>query len=130
VIKKALSDDRDFTVDAVLLPFLSSATAFKHQGFYEEREVRLVAMPGTQRAIDMMKGVKGFQPKPLKDIYKAKRDGRDRHYISLFGKNFASLPLRRVIVGPSRKQDENVAIAVKIVGNKIPVSKSATPYLG
>jgi hypothetical protein len=130
VIKRALSNDRNFTVDPVLLPFLASATAFKHQGFYEEREVRLVAMPGTQLAADKMKGVKGFQPKALKAIHTDKRDGRDRRYISLFGKDFAPLPLRRVIVGPSRKQDENAAIAVKIVGGKTLVSKSATPYLG
>lgn len=30
-------------------PFISGATLFKHQGFKEEREVRIVAMPGSQR---------------------------------------------------------------------------------
>lgn len=130
VIQSALSGNRDFTAAPVLLPFLASAIAFKHQGFHEEREVRLVAMAGTQLAADKMKGVEGFQAKPLKDVSKCKRDGRDRHHISLFGKNFASLPFRRVIVGPSRRQEENVAIATKIVGTKIPVLKSATPYVG
>jgi hypothetical protein len=48
VIETALLGNRDFSVDETLLPFVSAATAFKHQGFYEEREVRLVAMAGTE----------------------------------------------------------------------------------
>jgi hypothetical protein len=34
----------------------------------------------------------------------------------------APLPLQRVIVGPSQSQDKNVAIARKIVGDKIAVT--------
>ena len=129
VIKTALLEDRDFSVDQTLLPFVSSATAFKHQGFYEEREVRLVAMPWTERAAEVMRK-EGHQPAPLKEVYKTSRDGRERRHISLFGKDFAPLPLQRVIVGPSRSQDANATFARKIVGGKIPVSKSATPYIG
>jgi hypothetical protein len=129
VIKAALLGDRDFSVDQTLLPFVSSATAFKHQGFYEEREVRLVAMPWTERAAEVMRK-EGHQPAPLKEVYKTSRDGRERRHISFFGKDFAPLPLQRVIVGPSRSQDANATFARKIVGGKIPVSKSATPYIG
>ena len=129
VIKTALLGDRDFSVDQTLLPFVSSATAFKHQGFYEEREVRLVAMAGTELAAEVMRKA-GHQPAPLKEVYKTSRDGRERRHISLFGKDFAPLPLQRVIVGPSRSQDANATFAQKIVGGKIPVSKSATPYIG
>jgi hypothetical protein len=130
VIRAALDDSRNFTVDAISLPFLASATAFKHEGFHEEREVRLVAMAGTQLAADRMKGVKGFDPTPVKKILKDTRGGRDRRYILLFGKDFPPLPLRRVIVGPAHKQEENAVIARKIVGDEIPVLKSATPYIG
>jgi len=129
VIKAALLGDRDFSVDQTLLPFVSSATAFKHQGFYEEREVRLVAMAGTELAAEVMRKA-GHQPAPLKEVYKTSRDGRERRHISLFGKDFAPLPLQRVIVGPSRSQDANATFAQKVVGGKIPVSKSATPYIG
>jgi len=92
-------------------------------------EVRLVAMPWTERAAEVMRK-EGHQPAPLKEVYKTSRDGRERRHISLFGKDFAPLPLQRVIVGPSRSQDANATFARKIVGGKIPVSKSATPYIG
>ncbi|MEO6840164.1 MAG: DUF2971 domain-containing protein [Bradyrhizobium sp.] len=41
VIKKAVEGDRNFTTAELFVPFVESATAFKHRGFYEEREVRL-----------------------------------------------------------------------------------------
>jgi hypothetical protein len=31
--------------------FMSGATRFKHQGFREEREVRIVAIPGTRKIL-------------------------------------------------------------------------------
>jgi Protein of unknown function (DUF2971) len=130
VIETALSGNRDFVVDdEVLLPFLSSATAFKHEGFYEEREVRFVAVAGTELAAKQEREA-GREPAPLKEVFKTIRDKRERRHIALFGKDFEKLPLRRVIVGPSRSQDSNVTFAQKIVGTDVPVSKSATPYIG
>ncbi|HEY6339179.1 MAG TPA: DUF2971 domain-containing protein [Candidatus Sulfotelmatobacter sp.] len=129
VIKTALLGNRDFSVDETLLPFVSAATAFKHQGFYEEREVRLVAMAGTELAAEMERKA-GRTPPPLKEVCKTSRGGRVRQHINLFGKDFAPLPLQRVIVGPSRSQDVNAAFARKIVGRNVPVSTSATPYIG
>jgi hypothetical protein len=129
VINTALLGNRDFSVDQTLLPFVSSATAFKHQGFHEEREVRLVAMAGTKLAADIVREA-GQTPAPLKEVHRTIRDGRERRHISLFGKDFAALPLKRIIVGPSGSQDANAAFAQKIVGAKVPVCKSATPYIG
>jgi hypothetical protein len=89
IIEAALRGNRDFSVDEVLLPFVFSATAFKHLGFYEEREVRLVAMAGTELAAEMERKA-GRDPAPLKDIFKRSRDKRERSHISLFGKGFPS----------------------------------------
>jgi Protein of unknown function (DUF2971) len=130
VIKAGVSGSVEFTVDQTFLPFLESATAFKHQGFFEEREVRLIAMAGTQLVIDKLNGVQGFQPRPLKEVFTSTRDGRTRRYILLFGKDFPPLPLRRVIVGPSARQANNIAIARNMVRDKIPVSTSRTPFVG
>jgi hypothetical protein len=129
VIEAALRGNRDFAVNEVLPAFVSSASAFKHEGFYEEREVRLVAMAGTEFAAKMERK-EGRDPLPLKEVFNRSRDKRERRHISLFGQDFAGLPIKRVIVGPSRSQDNNVALAQKIVGKKVPVSKSATPYIG
>jgi Protein of unknown function (DUF2971) len=130
IIKTAAVGDHDPPVDDLWLPFISSATTFKHRGFYEEREVRLVVIAGTDIAEKQMRGVEGYKPLPLKVPFMTERDGRKCRRISLFGARSAPLPLERVIVGPSRSQDRNVEIARKIVGSKIPVSKSATPFIG
>jgi hypothetical protein len=130
VIKKAVEGDRNFTTAELFVPFVGSATAFKHRGFYEEREVRLVAMAGTKFADDNIKDLDGYTPMPRREPSTIERDGVPRQYISLFGKDCERLPLERVIVGPSRNQSESLAIARDIVGNAIPVSKSATPFVG
>lgn len=130
-IKSALAGNGDFRVDdSVFLPFLASATAFKHQGFYEEREIRFVALAGTQIAADTMKGVEGFDPKPLKEIIKTPPGQQERHRIALFGIDFPTLPLKRVIVGPSNQQAENAAFAQRVLGSRVPITKSATPFVG
>lgn len=77
-----------------------------------------------------MAGVEGFKELPLKDVTELDRDGRPYRFIHLFGKDFPALPLRRVIVGPSPRQAENFEFARNIVGSSVPVSKSATPYVG
>ena len=92
--------------------------------------MRLVVIAGTDIAEKQMRGVEGYKPLPLKVPFMTERDGRKCRRISLFGARSAPLPLERVIVGPSRSQDRNVEIARKIVGSKIPVSKSATPFIG
>jgi hypothetical protein len=130
VLETALAGNRDFSVDDLLLPFLQSAIAIKHQGFYEERELRLVAMAVTQPGLDSMARVEGFKELPLKDLTELDRDGRRYRFIHLFGKDFPTIPLRRVIVGPSPRQAENFEFARNIVGSSVPVSKSATPYVG
>jgi hypothetical protein len=125
-----VNGSRDFSVDEAVLAFVASATTFKHRGFFEEREVRLIAIAGTEAAAEMMKDVKGYKPTPVKARSTTDRNGSKREHISLFGSGFAALPIRRVIVGPSRSQDQNVAIARDIVGDGIPVTKSATLFLG
>lgn len=130
VLETALAGNLDFSVDDVLLPFLQLAIAIKHQGFYEERELRLVAMAVTKPGLDSMAGVEGFKELPLKDMTEIDRDGRSYRFIHFFGKDLPALPLRRVIVGPSVRQPENFEFARKIVGSSVEVSKSATPYVG
>ena len=129
VYRTALVGRGDPDVDLTLWPFLASATAFKHQGFYEEREVRLVAMAGTELAAEAERKV-GRTPAPVKEILKRPHAGGERRHILLFGKDFAKLPIKRVIVGPSRSQDSNADIARKIVGADVSVTKSETPYIG
>jgi hypothetical protein len=88
-------------------------------------------MPGTQAVHDqVLREHKEFKPMPIKQINTRETEGRTRRYISLFEGLDARLPIMRVIVGPSRHQDENLARARNILGNNIALTPSATPFIG
>lgn len=130
VIKGAAQGNADPPVDALWLPFIGVATAYKHRGFFEEREVRLVTFPATELAYERMKGVKGYKELPLKETFTTDRNGKKVVRVALFGEKCDALPIQRIIVGPSASQSENATYACKLVGGKIPVTKSATPFVG
>jgi hypothetical protein len=116
------------TPEVGIVPFLTGATLFKHQGFFEEREVRIAAIPGTKALSDRGKLEHAdFPDLPLVSILTHPATGR--RYISLFDGATSGLPIVRVIVGPSRNQTANAHFARSIVGSAIPVTCSATPWL-
>jgi hypothetical protein len=109
-------------------PFVAGATLFKHQGFREEREVRIVAAPGSQRVMEHVHAEHAdFRPAPLKV---PRQTEAGRRYVALFDSLGQRLPIKRIIVGPSRDQDANYARALELVGATIPVLRSATPFVG
>ena len=52
-----------------------------------------------------------------------------RSHIILFDGIPAKLPIKRVIVGASMDQSRNCGIVRALVGAKIPISCSATPFI-
>lgn len=106
--------------------FLVAATLFKHQGFREEQEVRIVAIPATDALRAEALKHPEFQDKPVPEVH-ARSHGR--RYVILFDGLGVELPIRRVIVGPSRQQEKNVNFARSILKPEIPVVPSATPWL-
>ncbi len=112
--------------------FISGVTMFKHQGFREEAEVRLSALVGNEHTVELGRQQDpSFVFAPLKEVHPGVRsDGSPKRFIKLFeALGGAPLPIVRVIVGPSRHQNENVERAQALVGPSIPVSPSETPYL-
>ena len=110
--------------------FLAGATMFKHRGFHEEREARIVAMPGSKELQALMlQEDKELKLRPLKTISSPPENGGKRH-ISLFQGLNVALPINRVIVGPSRDQQSNVAKARDLLGSHIAISESETPFIG
>jgi hypothetical protein len=108
--------------------FLEGAARFKHQGFHEEREVRIVAMPGTATLAEYAKKEhREFEDKPLPDIQQRPPNGPLR--IALFEGRDVKLPIKRVIVGPSRNQAEKAAAARKLMGESVAITCSHTPWL-
>jgi hypothetical protein len=53
-----------------------------------------------------------------------------RRHIALFSSFDAELPIKRVIVGPSRDQEKHVEFALGLVAGKVPVFASETPFIG
>jgi hypothetical protein len=108
-------------------PFVAGATLFKHQGFREEREVRIVAVPGSERVMERVQAEhKDFHPAPPKTM---RETNNGRRYVALFDSLGEQLPIKRIIVGPSRDQDSNYIRARELVGESVPVVRSATPLL-
>ena len=52
ILTEVLSGNMEPAATDAFLPFVRGATLYKHQGFREEREVRVVAMPGSQELQD------------------------------------------------------------------------------
>jgi hypothetical protein len=129
ILGRALMDNREFSVDEALVPFVVSAVTFKHEGFFEEREIRLTLVAGTDLGDQQMEGVEGYKRVPVKARFIQKRGSIEREHITLFGQDFGPLPIKRVIVGPSRGQSQSAVTAAEIVGDGILVEKSETPYV-
>jgi hypothetical protein len=120
-----IPDDESFTP-----LFISGATRFKHQGFREEREVRIVAIPATNKMLASELGKHPEYSSPDRWKHAHVREINRIRYIALFDTLSATLPIKRVIVGPSRDQTENYARARATIAEGVPVTRSATPFIG
>lgn len=111
-------------------PYIFASTLIKHRAFREESELRIVVSPRPLDSTSVSCDDK-LNCKPTKAIrYRLKGNGEAR-YIELFGAtNGASLPIKRVIVGPSRTRNLNLQrIREILAGSDIEVCESKTPFL-
>jgi hypothetical protein len=125
-----LADTLRQFIDGVQLPevavsqFLAGTTLLKGAAYKSEREVRIVAIPGT---VKMARYAAKEYPDqfdataPLPEI-KARPDTGKR-YIALFDGLGLQLPVKRVIVSPSARQEERAERARSILGD-VPVTTS------
>ena len=102
--------------------FVLGSTLVKHQAFREENEIRIVASPMTNDSYSYYP-----DPKRPKEILYKQLNNREACYIELFGE--ARLPIKRIIVGPSRIQNVNYQTTKDIAKNQgIEVVKSEIPF--
>jgi hypothetical protein len=104
--------------EMAMIDFLQSATLLKECGYREEREIRIVAIPGAP----------GYQAQAAKEHahYVAKRlpridphpNGSGKLHVTLFDGLAVTLPIKRVIVGPSLRQSSNATLAWGLVGSE------------
>jgi len=121
----AARDERKAELGEQFELFLATAPRLKHRAFFEEREVRIVAFPVFQEYRDYCvlhkKENSGKQIKPLVTAVA-------KPHISLFEGVKDRLPIKRIIVGPSKEQKEACEWLRKIVESKIEVQPSETPF--
>jgi hypothetical protein len=114
-----------------MVEFFAAAPRLKHQGFKEEQEVRIIAIPGKASTVDMMRVEHpDHVMAPLKKIRTRATASVECPYIALFDSLCSTLPIKRVIVGPSRNRNEDLARARHVLGADFPLSQSETPFLG
>jgi pimeloyl-ACP methyl ester carboxylesterase len=116
------------TPEAATKEFLRGTTLLKDANYTSEREVRIVAIPGTRSLAHTAKEFpREFDAtQPLPEIGTRPEPHSDKHYIALFSGLNLRLPIRRVIVGPGARQKERAERARLMVAN-IPVTVSRCP---
>jgi hypothetical protein len=112
--------------------FVNCVSRYKHYGFCEENEVRVVALPTVldDEMIEMA-SKEGSELKPEKERKFRKKDGGLVPYIELFTSQDMELPIERIIVGP-HKEKESRAAALRVMLQKtgIEISCSDIPFVG
>jgi hypothetical protein len=110
--------------EAAASEFLNGTTLLKGADYKTEREVRIVAIPGTAKlALHAAKEYsRDFDAAaPLPEI--KTRPDSDKRYVALFDGLSTRLPIKRIIVGPGGQQHERAAWARSILGD-VPVTVS------
>ena len=103
----------------------------KHFGFHEEKECRIVVGAMTEWLRDMLAAAGTENLNPVKEFHH--RSGRSGliPYVALFEDLGRDLPIKRIIVGPSRKQGAHCQAVRELANDRgIQVHKSETPYVG
>jgi hypothetical protein len=108
-------------------PFLNCITRYKHRGFREENEVRIVLH------LLSRKEYLEHEERLSKPIEFRSRNGEQVPYIKLLGnendKEFR-LPIKKIIVGPHKEKESRAAfLRTKLIGTDIEVSVSDIPYV-
>jgi hypothetical protein len=107
---------------------------YKHWGFFEEQEVRVIAIPPNDEVLEIAKAAKP-NIMPRRTSYFS-RSGMIIPYFDIFGSRTPpanKLPIKRVIVGPhvmSETRAKTVEMLLKSHGYTSEVIVSKIPYLG
>jgi hypothetical protein len=112
-------------LDEVMLAYIQSAPFFKHPGFSEEREYRIVAV--CMRPSKVAEG----ETRTPKWIKFRQRNGLIVPYIELFERSNERFPIKSIIVGPHSAQDkqaEALAMALESEGIEASTRLSGIPY--
>lgn len=110
--------------------FIRCVTRYKHRGFKEENEVRIVAMPTVlDKGVQEIAGEEYCKSKPEKERKFRDKNGKSTPYIELFRSKDALLPIEKIIVGPHKDKDSRAAaLRIKLRNTDIKVTVSEIPF--
>lgn len=151
-LKKELSDDLAILADIAKLffnhenpsqkiiveaakgynAFVKCISRYKHYGFSEENEVRVIALPTVidEEYLKLAKA-NGVTLIPEKERRFRRINGKSIPYIELFNSDDIYLPIERIIVGPHKeKETRAAALRMKLKNTKIEITCSDIPYVG
>ncbi len=108
--------------------FVNPATRIKHWGFHEECEVRVVVAPILRKSI-FDDGL--IAEGKFKEILCRNSNRGIIPYVRLLEGIDEPLPIKKIIVGPSKDQDRKFdAVRFALGKSNVEVVKSETPYIG
>ena len=107
---------------------------YKHWGFWEEREVRVVVVPANDEVADAGEP----HAPPRKEIKSFRRGDKDVPYVELFAaiaseSAAGQLPIKRVIVGPHKDRELHAKRVKDLLASNeyaVEVVQSEIPYIG
>ena len=110
---------------------LVSASRWKHGGFNEEKECRIVVGVSPPTPGELISPNESSEAKLFKKIhYRPGRNG-SIPYVRLFDELKEHLPITRVLLGPSINQKANLERVMQLVGTrKIDIQTSDIPFVG
>ena len=115
-----------------LLPkLLVSASRWKHGGFSEENECRIVVGVSSPTLGELISTNESSKAKLFKKIrYRPGRNG-SIPYVHLFDESKEHLPITRILLGPSINQKANLERVMQLIGTReIDILTSDIPFVG
>ena len=106
-------------------PFVKCISRYKHCGFSEENEFRVVTL------LDALDNGETVASKAEKERKFRLRNGQLVPYIELFKSLGIDLPIEKIIVGPHKeKETRTAALSIMLRNTKIEITCSDIPYVG
>jgi hypothetical protein len=114
------------------IPFVHCISRYKHYGFSEENEVRMVVLPTVlNQELLKLASTDGVTLKPEKERKFRNKNGQLVPYIELFNSIDIELPIERIIVGPHKEKEARAAaLRVMLRNTKIEITCSDIPFVG
>jgi hypothetical protein len=113
-------------------PFVNCISRYKHCGFSEENEVRVVVLPTVlDQEFLKLASTESVILKPEKERKFRKKNGQLVPYIELFNSIDIELPIEKIIVGPHKEKEARAAaLSMMLRNTKIEITCSDIPFVG